>query len=44
VAEFEPGGLDVPGWVSAAKSFGARYLVLAVNHCGGALPGLKLYA
>ena len=34
-SEFDPSGLDVPGWVSAAKSFGARYLVLAVNHCGG---------
>ena len=34
-SEFDPSGLDVPGWVSAAKSFGARYLVLAVNHGGG---------
>jgi hypothetical protein len=35
LSEFEPRQLDIPGWVSAAKSFGARYLVLAAYHAGG---------
>jgi alpha-L-fucosidase len=34
-SEFEPTALDIPGWVSAAKSFGARYLILAAYHAGG---------
>jgi hypothetical protein len=35
ITEFEPTDLDIPGWVSAAKSFGARYLVLAAYHGSG---------
>ena len=34
-SEFDPSDLDVPGWVSAAKSFGARYLILAAYHASG---------
>eukprot|EP01052_Picozoa_sp_SAG31_P034244 SAG31_NODE_3974_length_3703_cov_1.670089_2_plen_548_part_00 len=35
VREFDPVKLDITGWVQAAASFGAKYLVLSAMHCSG---------